>query len=47
MEKEKIEKSKSHDHMKWMVMLMRLVELIINLVKNRKKADQIKESEKQ
>ena len=47
MEKEKIEKTENHNHIKWMVVLMRLVELIINLVKKQKKADQTKESEKQ
>lgn len=47
MEKEKIGKTKKPDHIKWMVVLMKLIELIINLVKNQKKADQTKESEKQ
>ena len=47
MEKEKIEKTKNPGHIKWMVVLMKLIELIINLVKNQKKAYQTKESEKQ
>lgn len=47
MEKEKIEKTKNQGHIKWMMVLMKLVELIINLVKNQKKADQAKKSEKQ
>ncbi len=47
MEKEKIGKTKKNGHIKWMVVLMKLIELIINLVKNQKKADQTKESEKQ
>ena len=47
MEKEKIGKTKKTGHIKWMVVLMKLIELIINLVKNQKKADQAKESEKQ
>ena len=47
MEKEKIGKTKNPGHIKWRVVLMKLIELIINLVKNLKKADQTKESEKQ
>lgn len=47
MEKEKIGKTKNPGHIKWMVVLMKIIELIINLVKNQKKADQAKESEKQ
>ena len=47
MEKEKIGNTKKPGHIKWMVVLMKLIELIINLVKNQKKADQAKESEKQ
>jgi hypothetical protein len=47
MEKEKIGKTKNQGHIKWMVVLMKLIELIINLVKNQKKADQTKEPEKQ
>lgn len=47
MEKEKIGKTKNPGHIKWMVVLMKLIELIINLVKNQKKTDRTKDFEKQ
>lgn len=47
MEKEKIGKTKKPGHIKWMVVLMKLIELIINLVKNQKKTDRTKDFEKQ
>ena len=34
--KEKIGKTKNPGHIKWMMVLMKLIELIINLVKNQK-----------
>lgn len=40
-------KTENSCHMKWLVALMKLVELIINLVKEKKKSEPKKESENQ
>lgn len=44
MEKEKIEKTKNQGNIKWMMVLMKLAELIINLVRKNKKSEKETES---
>lgn len=44
MEKEKIEKTKNQGHIKWMMMLIKFIELIIDLVRKNKKSEKETES---
>ena len=39
MEKEKIEKTKNQGHIKWMMMLIKFIELIIDFVRKNKKSE--------